>query len=95
VSDAPPEEQDASLDEGDEHQRTPFDNPFFLPVVLLGFALWMGYDGWLNSEFRDAKLGADEQWKIAFNQWGFAVCGLLGVWTLLRALRERAAARRG
>lgn len=33
-----------------EPASTPFDNPFFLPLVLLGFAVWFVYDGWFNPE---------------------------------------------
>ena len=27
---------------------TPFDHPFFLPVLLLAGAIWFGYDGFIN-----------------------------------------------
>ncbi len=26
----------------------PFDHPWFLPGLLYAFAIWFGYDGWLN-----------------------------------------------
>jgi ABC-type sulfate transport system permease component len=77
--------------EEDEDERTPFDNPFFLPAILIGFALWLGYDGWLNAEFIEAKLAADESWKIDFNRWGAVICALFGGWFSVRAVRERKA----
>lgn len=44
--------------EEEEAASTPFDNPFFLPLVLLGFSVWFIYDGWFNPEM---------EWK-RFNQ---------------------------
>jgi hypothetical protein len=46
--------------EDDEVAPTPFDNPFFLPVILIGFAIWFIYDGWFNP---------DMEW-IKFNRTG-------------------------
>ena len=34
----------------DEPTTTPFEKPFFMPVVLFLLALWFGYDGWFNEE---------------------------------------------
>ena len=81
-------DQEAGEGEGDEDASTPFDNPWFLPVVLLGFALWMAYDGFLNQEFL-AKAGTEDAWHIAFNRWGAVVAGLAGAWLAARALRSR------
>jgi hypothetical protein len=58
---------------------TPFDNPFFLPVLLWVFAAWFLYDGWFNP---------DMEW-IRFNRWGFAVAALLAVYYTVRGVRER------
>jgi hypothetical protein len=58
---------------------TPFDNPFFLPVLLWVFAAWFFYDGWFNEEM---------EW-IQFNRWGFAVSALLAVYYTVRGVRER------
>ena len=74
--------------EEEEEARTPFDNPYFLPVVLLGFALWMGYDGWLNQDFIQAKLEEGEPWKVSFNQWGAGISGALGAFLAIRARRN-------
>lgn len=70
-------------EEDDEAVSTPFDNPFFLPVILVGFAIWFIYDGWFNP---------DMEW-IQFNRVGAAVTTVLGTWTAVRALREYRAER--
>jgi hypothetical protein len=67
----------------DEIAPTPFDNPFFLPVVLLGFAIWFIYDGWFNPEM---------EW-IKFNRGGAVVTSVLGAYFIWKAVRERRAAR--
>ena len=68
-------------DEDEEYAPTPFDNPFFLPVILLAFAVWFIYDGWFNP---------DMEW-IKFNRVGAAVTTVLGVYYGARAIRERRA----
>lgn len=45
---------------------SPFDHPYFLPVLLFLFALWFGYDGWLNDD-------PEMQEHVAFNRNGFVV----------------------
>jgi hypothetical protein len=70
-------------DEDDEVAPTPFDNPFFLPVILWGFAVWFVYDGWFNPEM---------EW-IKFNRGGAAVTIVLGAYYTWRAIRERRAER--
>ena len=65
----------------EEYARTPFDNPFFLPVLLIGFSVWFIYDGWFNP---------DMEW-IKFNRGGAAVFSLLAVWFTVKAVRERRA----
>jgi hypothetical protein len=81
MSDAPsqdPREGGAGAEPSDAEaaQRppaTPFDNPWFLPVVLLGLALWFGWDGWFNQEM---------EW-IKFNRYGFVfLLGAAGYFTL-------------
>jgi hypothetical protein len=66
-------------DEDDGPATTPFDNPFFLPVLLWVFTAWFFYDGWFNDKM---------EW-VKFNQWGFAVAGVLAVYYTVRGLRER------
>lgn len=48
---------------------TPFDHPFFLPVILLGLTLWFGYDAYLNQDPEMLE-------HLAFNRFGFRL--LLG-----------------
>lgn len=60
---------------------TPFDNPFFLPVVLLGFAVWCLYDGFFNPETKS----------VTFNRVMTFVFGLPGLYYAVRAVRERRA----
>jgi len=62
----------------DDEVSTPFDNPFFLPVILVGFAVWFIYDGWFNP---------DMEW-LKFNRVGALVTTVLGTWTTIRAVRE-------
>lgn len=71
----------------DDFAPTPFDSPFVLPVLFLGLTLWFGYDGWLNPD-------PDMQRWWWFNQAGAAVFAAAGLFTLRRALRERAEERR-
>ncbi len=83
---ADPEERpdvEAEEDDDDEYAPTPFDNPFFLPVLLLGFAVWFIYDGWFNP---------DMEW-IKFNRVGAGVTVVLGLWFTRKAILERRAAR--
>jgi hypothetical protein len=70
-------------DAEEEVAPTPFDNPFFLPVVLVGFAIWFVYDGWFNPEM---------EW-IRFNRGGALVTSLLAAYFIWKALRERRAAQ--
>ena len=65
----PDDARDEHQDDGDEEiASTPFDNPFFLPVILIGFAIWFTYDGWFNP---------DMEW-IKFNRVGALVTAVLG-----------------
>ncbi len=71
------------IDEEDDEDEvtTPFDNPFFLPVILVGFAIWFIYDGWFNP---------DMEW-IKFNRVGAVVTTVLGTWATVKAIREHRA----
>ena len=59
--------------------KTPFDNPYFLPVLLWILAVWFAYDGWFNPEM---------EW-IKFNRYGFAVVAALAAWYTRNAVIER------
>ncbi len=61
-------------------QTTPFDNPFFLPVLLGVFAVWFGYDGWFNPEIES----------ITFNRVVFALSLVGALYFGRDALRRRA-----
>lgn len=78
-------------DSDEEYAPTPFDNPFFLPVLLFGFALWLLYDGFLNQEFIQRNLEEGDQFAIAFNQWGGPILLVLAIWYTFKAIRERRA----
>jgi hypothetical protein len=62
----------------DEAVSTPFEKPFFMPVLLFGLALWFGYDGWFNEEM---------EW-IKFNRWVFGGLMVLVVYTTWQDVRE-------
>ncbi len=57
---------------------TPFDSPWFIPVLLWGFTLWFGYDAWIVPM---------EEW-LAFNRYGFFVVLALSIFFTYRALKE-------
>lgn len=87
MSQVDPEPPDGEEDE--ELASTPFDNPWFLPILLAGMTLWFAYDGWLNADF-----ARESARYLGFNRWGAGVLATgtaLAVW---RALRERRASTR-
>ena len=69
---------------GDEEPRNPFDNPYFLPLLLFGFSLWFAYDGWFDPTTKS----------VTFNRVGAPLLLAAALWFALRArrsaLRERA-----
>lgn len=66
----------------DEQPRNPFDNPWFLPLMLGAFALWCGYDGFISDKF------LERPGTLWFNRIAFVVLGLVSTWLGLRARRE-------
>jgi hypothetical protein len=62
---------------------TPFDNPWLLPILLVGFALWFSYDGWLNPNIKS----------ILFNRICAPIFAVLALWSLWGARREHKARR--
>jgi hypothetical protein len=60
---------------------TPFDHPMFLPAMLFAFALWFGYDGFLNDD-------PDMMEHRTFNRGGFALWVVLLAWYGYRGLKE-------
>ena len=57
---------------------TPFEKPFFMPVVLFALALWFGYDGWFNEEM---------EW-IKFNRVTFCVLIILVIYTTYQDVKH-------
>jgi len=84
---------DVEEDEEEEYAPTPFDNPFFLPVLLGGFALWLFYDGFLNNAFIQRNLEEGDHFAIAFNRWGAPILAAFALWFTFKAFRERRADR--
>ena len=66
-------------DGAEERPRTPFDNPFFLPIMLWVFVAWFGYDAWI--------VPMEEH--LAFNRYGFFVVLALALWFTWKAVKER------
>ena len=68
-------------EEEDESPSTPFDHPAFLPVLLTGFVVWFGYDGFLTSD-------PDMLEHQTFNRVMFAIMLPICVWMVPRGIRE-------
>ncbi|MCH8890019.1 MAG: hypothetical protein IH827_02900 [Myxococcales bacterium] len=72
--------------EGDDRPAsTPFDNPFFLPVLLWAFAAYFGYDIVTDAE-------AYQNYPL-FNQGGFALLSALAIYFTWSAIKEKRAER--
>lgn len=65
----------------EEQAPTPFDHPFFLPVLLTGLTLWFGYDGWINTD-------PDMLKHVTFNRVGAGVLLAGAVYTGVNGYRE-------
>jgi hypothetical protein len=74
-------------EEDDEGQpaSTPFDNPFFLPVLLWAGAAWFGYDIVTDAE-------AYQEYPL-FNQGGFALLSVSAIYFTWSAIKEKRAER--
>lgn len=77
TQDADPEEE-----EFEEEPSNPFDNPYFLPVLLAGFALWCGWDGFVSDKF------LERPGTLWFNRSAFLLLGSISTWMTIRARRE-------
>jgi hypothetical protein len=75
-------------EEGEDRMAsTPFDNPFFLPVLLWAGAAWFGYDIVTDAE-------AYQNYPL-FNQGGFALLSVLASYFTWSAIKERRAKSEG
>ena len=81
-----PQGRDVSADSEDdgEEASTPFDHPFFLPVLLWAFALWFGYDAFVNTDEH-----MKEDFTLWFNRIGFPIAALLAGYFTVKAVREK------
>ncbi len=79
-----PNSNDEFDEEEDDEVSSPFDHPFFLPVLLFVFALWFGYDGWLNEDF--AKESGEY---LSFNRYGFGLLLALAIYFTIQSIREK------
>ena len=70
--------EDLEENEEDGPPSTPFDHPFFLPVLLTGFGVWFGYDGWFNEEM---------EW-VKFNRYGFGFLVGGAIYFGIQAVRD-------
>jgi hypothetical protein len=72
------EREDSKNGGGRAPVTTPFDKPFFMPVLLFALALWFGYDGWFNEEM---------EW-IKFNRVVFCGLIILAIYTTYQDVKE-------
>ena len=68
----------------EEFAPTPFDGPYFVPVLLFALAAWFAYDGWFSTDASMQEYG----W---FNQGGAVLWAVLGSWYLYKARRDESA----
>ncbi|MBK7947692.1 MAG: hypothetical protein IPK00_02860 [Deltaproteobacteria bacterium] len=59
----------------------PLYHPLFLPILLVAFCLWFGYDGFLT---KDPEMLEHQ----GFNRIMFGLTALLCLWVVPRGLRE-------
>jgi len=74
-------ETDSAHEADEAPAPTPFDHPMFLPALLFAFALWFGYDGFLNTD-------PDMVEHSTFNRVGFALWVVLLAYYGIRGIRE-------
>ena len=69
--------------EDDEPASTPFDKPYFLPLLLWAFAIWFGYDAFINQDEH-----MQDSFTLWFNRIGFPIVGLLALYFTFKAVKE-------
>lgn len=85
MADEPESTQDSP--EEPEYAPTPFDGPYFIPILLLGMCVWFAYDGWFNPERLDPEASLSKY--VAFNQYGAIILGTVGSLLGVRAWRQQ------
>ena len=78
VSEETREPEDSKNGSGAAPVSTPFEKPFFMPVLLFLLALWFGYDGWFNEEIES----------ILFNRVVFGLLAILVIYTTYQDVRD-------
>lgn len=78
VSEDAEKREDPKRADGRAPVTTPFEKPFFMPVLLFALALWFGYDGWFNEEM---------EW-IKFNRVTFCGLVILGIYTTYQDVKH-------
>ena len=78
MSEEAQEPKDSKSDADAAPVTTPFEKPFFMPVLLFLLALWFGYDGWFNEEIES----------IMFNRVVFGLLVVLLIYTTYQDVRE-------
>jgi len=89
MTDPTQQDQEPQEEYEDDQPRNPFDNPWFLPLMLGAFALWCGYDGFISDKF------ADRPNTLWFNRIAFLLLGAAATWLGIRARREVQAGSEG
>lgn len=59
----------------------PLYHPLFLPVLLVAFCLWFGWDGFLTTD-------PDMLKHQSFNRWMFGLTAVLCLWVVPRGIKE-------
>jgi hypothetical protein len=81
----PTDDQAQAINSNRRERRGPPPNPLyhplFLPVLLIAFTLWFGWDGFLTSD-------PDMQKHQGFNRIMFYIMAPLSVWMVPRGIRE-------
>ncbi|HPG27548.1 MAG: hypothetical protein H6748_02750 [Spirochaetaceae bacterium] len=81
---APPPERDPRASERAERRGpppNPLYHPLFLPVLLVAFALWFGYDGFLTTD-------PDMLEHQGFNRIMFGIMIPICLWLVPRGIKE-------
>ena len=78
----PEKPSEGDVEEYEEEPRNPFDNPYFLPILIAGFALWCGWDGFISDKYAD-RIGT-----LWINRIAFLVLGAAAAWFGAKARRE-------